>query len=82
MSEKLDPASGRGRSCAAGWITATGKLNNGVKRGRNEAIHSKDIIAQQTPFLLPTLAEQCDPRQPLKQLADTLPLATLETAFA
>jgi IS5 family transposase len=38
--------------------------------------------AQQTSFLMPTLAEQCDPRQPLKQLADTLPWATFETAFA
>lgn len=42
----------------------------------------KAPVAQQTSFLLPTLAEQCDPRQPLKQLADTLPWATFETAFA
>jgi len=42
----------------------------------------KALVAQQTSFLMPTLAEQCDPRQPLKQLADALPWATFETAFA
>ena len=30
---------------------------------------------------MPTLGEQPDPRQPLKQLADTLPWAELEQAF-
>lgn len=42
----------------------------------------KALVAQQTSFLMPTLAEQCDPRQPLKQLADALPWDTFETAFA
>ena len=42
----------------------------------------KASVAQQTSFLMPTLAEQCDPRQPLKQLADALPWETFETAFA
>jgi len=28
----------------------------------------KVSVAQQTSFLLPALAEQCGPRQPLKQL--------------
>lgn len=39
-------------------------------------------VAQQTSFLMPTLAEQCDPRQPLKRLAEALPWATFEAAFA
>jgi transposase, IS5 family len=43
---------------------------------------SKALVAQQTSFLTPALAQQCEPRQPLKQLADTLPWATFETAFA
>jgi len=42
----------------------------------------KAPVAQQTSFLMPTLAEQCDPRQPLKQLADALPWDTFATAFA
>ncbi len=42
----------------------------------------KAPVPQQTSFLMPTLAEQCDSRQPLKQLADALPGATFETAFA
>lgn len=35
----------------------------------------------QTSFLMPTLAEQLDPRQPIKQLADTLPWPEFEQAF-
>jgi len=36
----------------------------------------------QSNFLMPTLAEQCDPWQPLKQLADKLPRKSFEEAFA
>ena len=36
---------------------------------------------QQTSFLMPTLAEQLDPRQPLKQLADALPWPEFEQVF-
>ncbi len=35
----------------------------------------------QTSFLMPTLGEQLDPRQPLKQLAEKLPWAQFEQAF-
>ncbi|MGD0208181.1 MAG: IS5 family transposase [Verrucomicrobiota bacterium] len=35
----------------------------------------------QTSFLMPTLAEQLDPRQPIKQLADTLPWPEFEQVF-
>jgi len=36
---------------------------------------------RQQSFLMPTLAEQCDPRQPLKQLADRLPWGEFDEAF-
>ncbi len=35
----------------------------------------------QTSFLMPTLGEQLDPRQPLRQLAETLPWSEFEQAF-
>ena len=38
--------------------------------------------ASQGNFLLPTLAEQCDPRHPLRKLAERLPWVSLEKAFA
>lgn len=41
----------------------------------------KPSVSQQTSFLLPTLAEQLDPRQPLKKLADSIPWSQLEQAF-
>lgn len=44
-------------------------------------MHAKASAAQQSSFLLPTLAEQLDPRQPLKKLADTLPWEKFEQAF-
>jgi transposase, IS5 family len=44
-------------------------------------MQAKPVATRQTSFLLPTLAEQLDPRQPLKQLADTLPWSALEQAF-
>jgi IS5 family transposase len=37
--------------------------------------------SHQTSFLMPALGEQLDPRQPLKQLADTLPWSEFEQAF-
>lgn len=37
---------------------------------------------EQRSFLLPTLREQLDPRQPLYQLAEQLPWASFEEAFA
>jgi len=36
---------------------------------------------QQTSFLMSTLAEQLDPRQPLKQLAEAMPWSEFESAF-
>ena len=41
----------------------------------------KTTAAAQISFLMPTLGEQLDPRQPLKQLADRLPWAEFEQAF-
>lgn len=35
----------------------------------------------QTSFLMPTLAEQLDPRQPLRRLAEAMPWAEFESAF-
>jgi IS5 family transposase len=43
---------------------------------------SRQSDNKQTSFLLPTLAEQCDPRQSLKQLADKLPWGIYEEAFS
>lgn len=37
---------------------------------------------QQISFLMPTLAEQCDPRHPLKKLAERIPWQDFEEAFA
>ncbi len=44
-------------------------------------MQAKPSATHQISFLLPTLAEQLDPRQPLKQLADTLPWSEFEQAF-
>src|ERR1017187_6407027 len=44
-------------------------------------MQTKSIASHQTSFLMPSLGEQLDPRQPLKQLADTLPWAEFEQAF-
>lgn len=41
----------------------------------------KPAASRQISFLMPTLGEQLDPRQPLKQLADTLPWSEFEPAF-
>jgi len=44
-------------------------------------MQAKPSATHQISFLMPTLAEQLDPRQPLKQLADTLPWPEFEQAF-
>lgn len=44
-------------------------------------MQNKASGSQQVSFLMPTLAEQLDPRQPLKQLADQMPWKEFETAF-
>jgi hypothetical protein len=38
--------------------------------------------SQQRSLLFPTLAEQCDPRQALKKLADTIPWDKFKDAFS
>ena len=43
---------------------------------------SKPSDKKQRSFLLPSLAEQCDPRQPIKKLADKLPWGLYEEAFS
>jgi IS5 family transposase len=44
-------------------------------------MQAKPAGTPQTSFLMPTLGEQLDPRQPLKQLAAQLPWAEFEQAF-
>jgi len=44
-------------------------------------MQAKTSSTRQTSFLMPTLAEQLDPRQPLKQLAEMLPWSEFEQAF-
>lgn len=44
-------------------------------------MQAKPSGTQQTSFLMPTLGEQLDPRQPLKQLAEKLPWTKFEQAF-
>ena len=44
-------------------------------------MQTKAFASHQTSFLMPSLGEQLDPRQPLKQLADTLPWSEFEQAF-
>jgi transposase, IS5 family len=44
-------------------------------------MQTKTSASHQSSFLMPTLGEQLDPRQPLKQLADTLPWFEFEQAF-
>ncbi|MDC0325476.1 IS5 family transposase [bacterium] len=43
---------------------------------------SKATPTNQRSFLMPGLAEQCDPRQSIKKLADAIPWKTFENAFA
>ncbi len=45
-------------------------------------MQTKTAASPQISFLMPTLGEQLDPRQPLKRLADTLPWLEFEQAFA
>ena len=44
-------------------------------------MQNKSMPSGQVSFLLPTLAEQLDPRQPLKQLAEAIPWSEFEGAF-
>jgi IS5 family transposase len=44
-------------------------------------MQTKTGASHQISFLMPTLGAQLDPRQPLKQLADTLPWSEFESAF-
>jgi len=44
-------------------------------------MQAKPSGAPQTSFLMPTLGEQLDPRQPLKQLAEKFPWGEFEQAF-
>ena len=44
-------------------------------------MQAKTASTGQTSFLMPTLVEQLDPRQPIKQLAETLPWSEFEQAF-
>lgn len=44
-------------------------------------MQAKPSGKHQTSFLMPTLGEQLDPRQPLKQLAEQFPWTELEQAF-
>jgi len=44
-------------------------------------MQTKPAASPQISFLMPSLGEQLDPRQPLKQLADTLPWSEFEAAF-
>ena len=44
-------------------------------------MQAKSSGPHQTSFLMPTLGEQLDPRQPLKQLADKFPWAEFEQTF-
>jgi hypothetical protein len=41
-------------------------------------MQAKSCGTQQISFLMPTLGEQLDPRQPLKQLADQIPWEQFE----
>jgi len=44
-------------------------------------MQAKTSVSHQISFLMPTLGEQLDPRQPLKQLADRIPWSEFEQAF-
>lgn len=44
-------------------------------------MQTKPAASSQISFLMPSLGEQLDPRQPLKQLADRLPWLEFEQAF-
>ena len=44
-------------------------------------MQSKPSASGQISFLMPSLVEQLDPRQPLKQLAEAIPWSAFESAF-
>jgi IS5 family transposase len=56
-------------------------LNFVAESWSKRAMQPKSAASHQISFLMPTLGEQLDPRQPLKQLADTLPWLEFEQAF-
>jgi IS5 family transposase len=56
-------------------------LNFVAESWSKRAMQLKPTASRQISFLMPTLGEQLDPRQPLKQLADTLPWLEFEQAF-
>jgi IS5 family transposase len=60
---------------------STWKLNIGRKIWSKRAMQTKPAASSQISFLMPSLGEQLDPRQPLKQLADRLPWLEFEQAF-
>lgn len=45
-------------------------------------MRAKTSPVHQPSFLFPTLAEQCDPRHPLRKLSDRIPWGSFEEAFA
>jgi IS5 family transposase len=44
-------------------------------------MQTKPSASRQISFLMPSLSEQLDPRQPLKQLAEAIPWSEFESAF-
>jgi hypothetical protein len=56
-------------------------LNFVAESWSKRAMQTRTTASPQISFLMPTLGEQLDPRQPLKQLADTLPWSEFEQAF-
>jgi IS5 family transposase len=69
------------RECREVWKFSTGNLNVGLESRSKGAMQTKTPALHQISFLMPTLGEQLDPRQPLKQLADTFPWSEFEQAF-
>jgi len=68
---------------SGGWSEnfSTRKLNKSCKIRSKRSMKAKASTGAQSSFLMPTLAAQLDPRQPLKKLADTLPWQKFEEAF-
>jgi transposase, IS5 family len=57
------------------------EIEFGVQNLVEKSDANQDCRVGSTSFLMPTLGEQLDPRQPLKPLADRLPWAEFEQAF-
>jgi hypothetical protein len=60
----------------------TGKLRFCGQSRSNDAMQSATFPGGQTSFLMPTLREQLDPGHPLRLLAERMPWASFEEAFA